>query len=181
MQVLAEHVQNGTVHTDGMGRLQALLGSNEGTQDESTASAERALQSALAGISAAPLITTAAAQLMPGAATSTQQTSTIAPGMETGGLSSSDQAVKDLSAEVMAGAQRAALEAICSSVQVRPRNHPTYEPLMCAPDSACMSACTMQVAEDAVKELPAWAGPDVIIAATMSRLDGIVAAANAQA
>jgi hypothetical protein len=39
----------------------------------------------------------------------------------------------------------------------------------------------MQVAGDAVKELPAWAGPDVIIAATMSRLDGIVAAANAQA
>jgi len=31
-----------------------------------------------------------------------------------------------------------------------------------------------------VKELPTWAGPDVIIAATMSKLDVIVAAASAQ-
>lgn len=31
-----------------------------------------------------------------------------------------------------------------------------------------------------MKELPTWAGPDVIIAATMSKLDGIVAAASAQ-
>ena len=37
-----------------------------------------------------------------------------------------------------------------------------------------------QVAGDAVRELPTWAGPDVIIAATMSKLDGIVAAASAQ-
>lgn len=38
-----------------------------------------------------------------------------------------------------------------------------------------------QVAGEAVKELPSWAGPDVIIAATMSKLDSIVAAASAQA
>lgn len=31
-----------------------------------------------------------------------------------------------------------------------------------------------------MKELPTWAGPDVIIAATMSKLDVIVAAASAQ-
>ncbi len=37
-----------------------------------------------------------------------------------------------------------------------------------------------KVAGDAVKELPTWAGPDVIIAATMSKLDIIVAAASAQ-
>ncbi len=38
----------------------------------------------------------------------------------------------------------------------------------------------MQVAGEAVKELPSWAGPDVIIAATMSKLDTIVAAASAE-
>lgn len=38
----------------------------------------------------------------------------------------------------------------------------------------------LQVAGDAVKELPSWAGPDVIIAVTLSKLDTIVAAANAQ-
>lgn len=40
---------------------------------------------------------------------------------------------------------------------------------------------TLQVAGEAVKELPSWAGPDVIIAATMSKLETIVAAASAQA
>ena len=39
----------------------------------------------------------------------------------------------------------------------------------------------LQVAGEAVKELPSWAGPDVIIAATMTKLDTIVAAASAQA
>ena len=38
----------------------------------------------------------------------------------------------------------------------------------------------LQVAGEAVKELPSWAGPDVIMAATMTKLDAIVAAASAQ-
>lgn len=38
-----------------------------------------------------------------------------------------------------------------------------------------------QVAGEAVKDAPSWAGPDVIIATTMEKLDGIVAAAHAQA
>ena len=38
-----------------------------------------------------------------------------------------------------------------------------------------------QVAGEAVKDAPSWAGPDVIIATTMDKLDHIVAAANAQA
>ena len=38
----------------------------------------------------------------------------------------------------------------------------------------------LQVAGEAVKDLPSWAGPDVIIAAAMSKLDGIVAAASAE-
>lgn len=46
------------------------------------------------------------------------------------------------------------------------------------PDVGLVNAT--QVAGDAVRELPTWAGPDVIIAATMSKLDGIVAAASAQ-
>lgn len=39
----------------------------------------------------------------------------------------------------------------------------------------------LQVAGEAVKDAPSWAGPDVIIATTMDKLDHIVAAANAQA
>ncbi len=39
----------------------------------------------------------------------------------------------------------------------------------------------LQVAGEAVKDAPSWAGPDVIIATTMDKLDKIVAAANAQA
>ena len=39
---------------------------------------------------------------------------------------------------------------------------------------------TLQVAGEAVKEAPSWAGPDVIIAATLKKLDQIVAAASAE-
>ena len=39
----------------------------------------------------------------------------------------------------------------------------------------------LQVAGEAVRDAPSWAGPDVIIATTMDKLDGIVAAAHAQA
>ena len=42
------------------------------------------------------------------------------------------------------------------------------------------NARALQVAGEAVKDLPSWAGPDVIIAAAMSKLDSIVAAASAE-
>jgi hypothetical protein len=127
LQALAEHMQNSTVHADGVGRLQALLGSDEGTPDENSASAEQALQAALAAMPGAPQVTGAAAQLAqhaPGAAALTQQTCSTSAGAETAdrgpmGLSSSDEAVQRLTAEIVAGAQRAALDAISSSVQVR--------------------------------------------------------------
>ena len=45
---------------------------------------------------------------------------------------------------------------------------------------SCSILLAIQVAGEAVKELPSWAGPDVIIAATMTKLDAIVAAASAQ-
>ena len=38
----------------------------------------------------------------------------------------------------------------------------------------------VQVAGEAVKDLPSWANPDVIIAATLGKLDRIVAAASAE-
>ena len=144
--------------------------------------------------------------------------------------------VRNLTAEIAAAAQQAALGAVSSSVEVACcLSHSLFRcpftfkhdsgasihhscaaysvaiqghPRPCRPcpqgfasaksASSCQSACQLclggerllacsqgtllavQVAGEAVKELPSWAGPDVIMAATMTKLDAIVAAASAQ-
>ncbi|BDA49640.1 probable Ankyrin repeat domain-containing protein 54 at N-terminal half [Coccomyxa sp. Obi] len=172
-QALAESLKVGPGSTDGMQELIALLGSTEWPQGGVTAEAE--LANAVASISGPNAVEGKAAGLQTAGQKDTSEVpetpataaepkkkrvdaevATLEPEEE---LWSSEPAqdraelMHGLTAEIAAAAQKAAQDAISSS---------------------------LQVAGDAVRELPTWAGPDVIIAATMSKLDGIVAAASAQ-
>ncbi|CAL8464474.1 g4009 [Coccomyxa elongata] len=171
-QALAESLKVGPGSTDGMQELIALLGTTDWPQGGVTAEAELAY--AVASISGP----TAAEPKTTGLQTPGQKDTCEVPETPTAVAALSKKSVDaeiamepeeelrsldpaqdraelmhGLTAEIAAAAQKAARDAISSS---------------------------LQVAGDAVRELPTWAGPDVIIAATMSKLDGIVAAASAQ-
>lgn len=181
VQLLAECVGGDIAEADGMQQLKHLLGSDD--WQLSGTSAQRELANAIAAIPA----TDAASKLpgpIPGLPSDSLPENVAGIPVDNGGL------MLGLTADITAAAERAAKDAISSSVQVgSPFSSIVMEGDFPSPSVCrwpCLRragrtlVCTWQVAGDAVKELPAWAGPDVIIAATLSKLDHIVAAANAQ-